>query len=142
MRAFLRTSLSAVGVVLASVGASSDALAVDVYKCKDAHGKFNYTDSPCVGRSQMVSYSKITERNYQYKQEQAAQVKRFKAERVATMRRNSALRSNVNVFSVNEKYKNQVFDERFNHPRTSEQGVLNKNLDKIEKKRQRELKGM
>lgn len=142
MRTFLRTSLSAVGVLLASVGASPDALAVDVYKCKDAHGKFNYTDSPCLGRSKMVSYSKITEHHYQYQQQQAAQVKRFKAEHVAVARLNKTLRSNVNVFSVNEKYKNQVFDERFNHPRSSEQPVLNKNLDKIEKKRQRELKGM
>ena len=57
-------------------------------------------------------------------------------------RRNAKLRSNVNVFAVNEKYKNQVFDERFKHPRTSELAVLNKSLDKIEKKRQRELKGM
>ncbi len=142
MRAFLKTSLSAFGFVLASVGASSDALAVDVYKCKDVHGKFNYTDSPCVGRSKMVSYSKITEHNYQYQQEQAPQVKRFKAERVAVAHRNKALRSDVNVFAVNEKYNNQVFDEKFKHPRTSEQTVLNKNLEKIEKNRQRELQGL
>ncbi|GAC1370465.1 MAG: hypothetical protein NVSMB40_03520 [Aquirhabdus sp.] len=89
----------------------------------------------------MVSYSKITDHNYQYQQQQAAQVKRFKAERVEVARRNAALRSNVNVFAVNEKYNNQVFDERFNHPRTSEQSVLNKNLQKIEKNRQRELTG-
>lgn len=141
MRTFFKTS-GAVGVVLVSMGASSTVWAVDVYKCKDVHGKLNYTDSPCVGRNKMISYSKITEHNDQYHQQQALQVKRFKAERVAVARRNAALRSNVNVFAVNEKYNNQVFDERFKHPRTSEQAALNKNLDKIEKKRQRELKGM
>lgn len=141
MRTFFKTSL-AVGVVLACLGASPVVLAVDVYKCKDALGKLNYTDSPCVGRSKMVSYSKITERNYQYQQQQAAHVKRFKAEGVAIARRNKALRSDVNVFAVNEKYDNQVRDERFQHPRTSEQAVLNKNLEKIEKNRQRALKGM
>lgn len=141
MRTFFKTSVT-VGVVLVCMSSSPVVLAVDVYKCKDVHGKFNYTDSPCIGRNKMVSYSKITEHNDQYHQQQAAQVKRFKAERVAVARRNAKLRSNVNVFAVNEKYKNQVFDERFKHPRTSELAVLNKNLDKIEKKRQRELRGM
>jgi len=61
---------------------------------------------------------------------------------VAIARRNKALRSDVNVFAVNEKYDNQMRDERFQHPRTSEQAVLNKNLEKIEKNRQRALKGM
>lgn len=142
MSTFLKTSLSVVLVVFGCLVIASEALAVDVYKCKDAYGKFNYTDSPCAGQSKMVKYSKITEHNYQYKQEQAAQVKRFKTERMMEMRRNKALRSDVNVFAMNEKYNNQVFDERFKHPRTSEQAVLNKNLDKIEKNRQRELKGM
>lgn len=140
MRTFFKTSFSTFGFFLVSMGAS-DALAVDVYKCKDPQGKLNYTDSPCVGRSKMVSYSKITEHNYQYEQQKAAQVKKFRAERVVMARRNKALRSNVNVFTVNEKYNNQVFDERFKHPRTLEQAVLNKNLDKIEQKRQRALKG-
>lgn len=141
MRTFFKTSV-AMGVVLACLGTSPVVLAVDVYKCKDAYGKLNYTDSPCVGRSKMVSYSKITEHNYQYQQQKAAQVKQFRAERFAVARRNKALRSDVNVFTVNEKHKNLVFDAKFSHPRTSEQIVLNKNLDKIEKKRQRALKGM
>lgn len=142
MRAFIKTSVIAVGVVLASFGVLQNALAVEVYKCKDAQGKLNYTDSPCVGQSKVVSYSKIAERNYEYKQEQVAQVKPFKAERVASARRNKTLRSDVNVFAIKEKYDNQVFDERFKHPRTSEQFVLHRNLAKIEKNRQRELKGM
>lgn len=142
MRAFLKTSFSAFGIILAAVSASPDAVAVDVYKCKDAQGKLNYTDTPCTGKTKMLSYSKVTEQHYRYEQEKAAQVKQFRAERVAVARRNAALRANVNEIAVNEKYNNQAFDERFKHPRTSEQAVLNKNLDKIEKKRQRELKGM
>lgn len=141
MRTFLKTSITSVFFVLGSLGISPHARAVDVYKCQDVHGKFNYTDSPCVGRSKMVSYSKITEHNYQYKQEQAAQVKRFRAERVSEARRNKTL-PDVNVFAVTEKYDNQVRDARFKYPRTSEQAVLNKHLDQIEKNRQRGLKGM
>ncbi len=105
MRTFIKTSLSAAGLVLASVVASPDALALDVYKCKDPHGKINYTDSPCQGQNKMVYYSKVTEHHYQYTQQKAAQVKKFRAERVAVVRRNAALRSNVNVFAVNENIR-------------------------------------
>ena len=138
MNVFLKTSIISVVFALGSLGISSDVLALDVYKCKDAHGKFNYTDNPCVGESQMISYSKMTEHPAQYEHQEVA----LKSERVAKSHRNKVSRSDVNVFAVNEKYDNQVRDVRFKYPRTSEQAVLNKNLDKIEKNRQRELKGM
>jgi len=100
MRAFLKMSLPAVCFVLASFGVSTVAQA-DVYKCKDAQGKFSYTDSPCVGRSKMMAYSKVTAHNHKFKLEQAAQVKQFKAERLAESRRNGELRSNANASVTN-----------------------------------------
>lgn len=139
MRTFLKTSLTAVSVTLGCF-ASPDAFAdLDVYKCKDAQGRLNYTDSPCVG-SQIVTHSKVVEHPYQYAPPKTAQVREPKAERVTKHKRSSS-RANVNVFAVNEKYNNQVFDEKFEHPRTRELDKLNKNLDKIEVKRRRELKG-
>ncbi len=101
MRTFFRTSFIAVGVAFVCVGLP-DVFAADVvYKCKDAQGKLIYTDSPCVGRSKMVTYSKATERHHQFKQQQAEQVKRFRAERIEVARRNAALRSNSNASAVN-----------------------------------------
>ena len=98
MRTFFRTSC--IGVDFVCVG--SPVFAADVvYKCKDAQGQLIYRDSPCVGRSKMVTYSKATERHHQFKQQQAEQVKRFRAERIEVARRNAALRSNSNASAVN-----------------------------------------
>ena len=139
MMGFFRTSLTAVSVTLGSF-VSPDAFAdLDVYKCKDAQGRLNYTDSPCSG-SQTVTHSKVVERPTQYVPPKVLSVREPKVERTIHHKRTS-FRANVNVFAVNEKYKDAVFDERFKHPRTKEQDKLNKNLEKIEAKRRRELKG-
>jgi hypothetical protein len=141
MRTFLKTSLTAVSVTLGCL-VSSDAFAdLDVYKCKDALGRLNYTDSPCVGKSQ-VSHSKMVERSNSYTPPIVYSEREPKSLRAHAKHRRSSFKSNVNVFAVNEKYNNQVFDEKFKHPRTKEQDRLNKNLDKIEVKRRRALKGV
>jgi hypothetical protein len=140
MRTFLKTSLKAVSVTLGFL-ISSDAFAdLDVYKCKDALGHLNYTDSPCANKSTVISHSKVAERQNTYTPPKISE-RESKPSRTKTKYRKSLLKSNVNVFAVNEKYKNQVFDERFRHPRTFEMSTLNKNLDKIELKRRRALKG-
>ncbi len=140
MMGFLRTSLTAVSVTLGCF-ISPDAFAdLDVYKCKDAQGRLNYTDSPCAN-SHTISYSKVVERPAQYVPPKVSSVRESKAEHVITKHHRVSPRSDVNVFTVNEKYKNEVFAERFKHPRTKEQDKLNKNLEKIEVKRRRELKG-
>jgi hypothetical protein len=141
MRTFLKTSLTAVSVTLGCF-ASFDAFAdLDVYKCKDAQGHLNYTDSPCVGKSQAISHSKIAQRPNSFTTPLVFSEKESQARLTSTKHRSSTYKPNVNVFAVNEQYKIQVFDEKFKHPRTSEQDKLNKNLDTIEAKRQRALKG-
>ncbi len=139
MMRFVRTSLTAVSVMLGSF-VSPDVFAdVDVYKCKDAQGRLNYTDSPCMS-SNVISHSTVVERPTQYVSPKVLSVREPKVERTIHHKRTSS-RADVNVFAVNEKYKDAVFAERFKHPRTKEQDVLNKNLEKIEAKRRSELKG-
>jgi hypothetical protein len=141
MRTFLKTSLTAVCVTLGcftSFGAFAD---LDVYKCKDTQGHLNYTDSPCIGSSKVISHSKVAEHPNQFAAAKVSSERESKAERATAKHKRSSFQSNVNVFAVNEKYNNQVFDEKFKHPRTAELSTLNKNLDKIEVKRQSALKG-
>ncbi len=113
---------------------------LDVYKCKDAQGRLNYTDSPCVG-SRIISHSKMIEHPHQYAPQSTSQAIELRAERRIAQHKRSSPRSNVNVFAVNEKYNNQVFDEKFRHPRTAELTQLNRNLGLIEERRQRALRG-
>ncbi len=113
---------------------------LDVYKCKDAQGRLNYTDSPCVG-SQMISHSKMAEHPHQYAPPRTSQVREPQAERVTAKQRRASSRLNVNVSAVNEKYNNLVFNERFKYPRTTELAKLTRNLDRIEEQRQRALSG-
>ncbi|MDE2421392.1 MAG: DUF4124 domain-containing protein [Gammaproteobacteria bacterium] len=136
----MKTTLTAVSVTLGCFVAPDAFADLDVYKCKDAQGRLNYTDSPCAN-SQVVSYSKVVERPVQYVPPKVSSVREPKIERVITKHKRVSSRSDVNVFAVNDKYKNEVFAERFKHPRTKEQDKLNKNLEKIEAKRRRELKG-
>lgn len=140
MMGFFRTSLTAVSVTLGCF-ISPDAFAdLDVYKCKDAQGRLNYTDSPCTSHTNVVSYSKVVERPAQSVPPKVLSAREPKGERTIHHKRTSS-RSDVNVFAVNEKYKNDVFAERFKHPRTKEQDTLNKNLEKIEAKKRKDLKG-
>jgi len=142
MRAFFKKSLTAVSVTFGCL-TSPDVLAyLDVYKCKDAQGRLNYTDSPCIGNSNMIAHSKMVERPNSYTPPIVSSARESQSLAIHAKHTRSSLKSNVNVFAVNEKYNNQVFDEKFKHPRTGEQATLNKNLDKIETKRQKELKGL
>jgi len=139
MIGFLRTSLTAMSVTLGCF-ISPDVFAdLDVYKCRDAQGRLNYTDSPCMS-SNVVSHSTVVELPTQYVPPKVLSAREPKVERTIHHKRTSS-RSDVNVFVVDEKYKDAVFAERFKHPRTKEQDKLNKNLEKIEAKRRRELKG-
>jgi len=140
MMRFVRTSFTAMSVTLGCF-VSPDVFAdVDVYKCKDSQGRLHYTDSPCMS-SKVISHSTVVERPTQYVSPKVSSVGEPKAERVITKHKRVSSRSDVNVFAVNEMYKNEVFTERFKHPRTKEQPILNKNLEKIEAKRRRALKG-
>jgi Domain of unknown function (DUF4124) len=136
----LLVKISWVSLTLGCLASFDLSANVDVYKCKDAQGRLNYTDSPCVG-SQTISHAKVAEREYQYTPPSTPQFQVPQAERRTTKQKRSSSRSNVNVFAVNEKYNNQIFDEKFKHPRTAELAQLNRNLDRIEKQRQSALRG-
>lgn len=84
----MKFKLLATVMMFASSFVAPDALAADIYKCKDKNGKLNYTDAPCPKTAKMVPYSKATQQNHEFRLKKAAQEREF---RDATYRQTTVL---------------------------------------------------